>query len=151
VTSVRAASDVAGALGIEPGAPVVEMRRVRLADDTPVSLDVSYFRPGVGRRLAREDLTRHDVFWLLENVLGVALGDADWQIAAVPAEEDVALHLGVASGTPVLRVDRLTRDAGGAPVDYEHLWVRTDRVRYGLRLERAPASGSADPGGGGGR
>jgi GntR family transcriptional regulator len=112
---------------------------VRLADDTPVSLDVSYFPPAVGRRLVREDLVRHDVFWLLENVLGVSLGDADCQIAAVTAEEDVALHLGVPSGSPVLLVDRLTRDAAGAPVDYEHLWVRTDRIRYGLRLERGPA------------
>ncbi len=139
VSNVRAAGAAAVALGVEAGEPLLELRRLRLADDTPVSLDISWFRAALGRRLAREDLARHDVFWLLEHVCGVALGAADHEIAAVGAEEDVAMHLGVPSGTPVLFIERLTRDTANAPVDYEHLYVRTDRVRYGLTLERQPA------------
>jgi GntR family transcriptional regulator len=135
----RAATEVAAALALPPGAAAYEIRRVRLADGEPVSLDVSWFPLDLGARLARENLAAHDVFWLLEHTLGVPLGDADHEIAAVAAEEDVALHLGVPCGTPILLVERLTRDAGGAPIDYEHLYVRTDRIRYGLRLARRQA------------
>jgi GntR family transcriptional regulator len=138
--TVRATPDVAAALAVEPGEPVTELRRLRLADEAPVSLDISYFRVELGRRLVRLDLARHDVFWLLENACGVTLGAADCQIAAIAAEEDVALHLGVPSGTAVLFIERLTRDAQGVPVDHEHLYVRTDRVRYGLTLERGKAT-----------
>jgi GntR family transcriptional regulator len=139
----RAPSDVADRLGVAAGAPVFEVRRVRLVDGSPVSYDVSYFPLDLGRRLAREDLRRRDVFWLLENPLGVALGAADYQITAVAAADDIAFHLGVAAGAPLLLIDRLTWDAAGTPIDYEHLYVRADRVRYGLRLERTGTSKEA--------
>lgn len=134
--TVRATAGIAAALAVEPGEPVTELRRLRLADGAPVSLDVSHFRLELGRRLLRQDLARHDVFWLLENACGIALGTADYQIAAIEAEEEVALHLGVPSGTAVLFIERLTRDTEGTPIDHEHLYVRTDRVRYGLTLAR---------------
>lgn len=136
VGAAHASTQVADRLGLAAGADVIEIRRVRLVDDVPVSYDVSYFSPEVGRRLAREDMVRRDVFWLLENVCGVALGAADYQIGAVAAPVEVAMQLGVAGGTPLLLIDRLTHDDAGAPVDYEHLYVRADRVRYGVRLER---------------
>ena len=132
----RAATDVAERLRVPPGTPLFEIRRVRLVNDSPVSFDHSYFPADLGRRLAREDLVRRDVFWLLENVCGVRLGAADHQIGAVAAEEDIALQLGVPAGAPLLLIDRLSYDVTGMPIDYEHLYVRSDRVRYGLRLER---------------
>ena len=134
---VRAATDVAERLRVESSAPLFEIRRVRLVNDSPVSYDLSYFAPEVGRRLAREDLVRRDIFWLLENVCGVRLGAADYQIGAVPAQEEIALQLGVPAGSPLLLIDRLTHDVAGTPIDYEHLYIRADRVRYGLRVERA--------------
>ncbi len=136
VGPVRAATDVAERLRVEPGAPLFEIRRVRLVNDSPVSYDLSYFASELGRRLAREDLVRRDIFWLLENVCGVRLGVADYQISAVPAQEEIALQLGVPAGAPLLLIDRLTHDVDGTPVDYEHLYVRADRVKYGLRVER---------------
>ena len=137
VGPVRAATDVAERLRVESSAPLFEIRRVRLVNDSPVSYDLSYFAPKLGRRLAREDLVRRDIFWLLENVCGVRLGAADYQIGAVPAQEEIALQLGVPAGSPLLLIDRLTHDVAGTPIDYEHLYIRADRVRYGLRVERA--------------
>jgi len=133
---VHASTRVADRLDIVPGETAFEIRRVRLVGDTPVSYDVSYFPRELGRRVAREDLVRRDIFWLLENVCGVTLGAADYQIGAVVAQEDIGMQLGVAGGAPLLLIDRLTYDRAGAPVDYEHLYIRADRVRYGLRLER---------------
>jgi len=138
--TVRAPGPVTDRLRLEPGNVVFEIRRVRLVQDAPVSFDISYFPLELGRRLAREDLVRSDIFRLLETTCGVALGAADYQIGAVAAEEEVALHLGVTAGAPLIFVDRLTLEAGGRPIDYEHLYVRADRVRYGLRLERRPAA-----------
>jgi GntR family transcriptional regulator len=136
----HAPGEVAERLAVEPGSPVFEIRRVRMVDEAPVSLDVSYFPPELGRRLAREDLAGRDVFWLIENVCGVSLGAADCQIGAAAADEDVAAALGVAVGVPLLVIDRLTYDHANRPLDYEHLYIRADRFRYGLRLERqAPA------------
>ena len=107
-----------------------------MVDGVAVSCDLSRFPLELGRKRAREDLERRDVFWLIENACGTALGAADWEIGAVAAEEEVALQLGVPAGTPLVFIDRLTYDADDHPIDYEHLHVRADRFRYGLRLER---------------
>jgi GntR family transcriptional regulator len=139
--ATRASTAVGSRLGVVAGAPVFEIRRLRLVDACPVSLDVSFFPLDLGRRLAREDLERRDIFWLLENACGVGLGAADCEIGAVAAEAETAMVLGVSAGTPLVFIDRLTYDAGGGPVDYEHLYVRADRFRYALRLERR-ATGS---------
>lgn len=143
-SATRASSTVASRLGVEAGTSVFEIARVRLVAGTSVSLDVSYFPVALGRRLAREDLERRDVFWLLENVCGVSLGAADYQIGAVAAEGETALQLAVPSGSPLVFIDRLTYDRDERPLDYEHLYVRADRFRYQLRLERRPAGKETD-------
>jgi GntR family transcriptional regulator len=143
-STVRAGGAVAARLGVEVGASIFEMRRIRMVDAIAVSFDLSWFPLELGRRLAHEDLEGRDVFWLIENVCGIALGAADCEIGAVAAEDDVALQLGVPSGTPLVFIDRLTYDAKDRPIDYEHLYVRADRFRYGLRLERGDRVKEAD-------
>jgi GntR family transcriptional regulator len=143
-STVRAGTSVAARLSIEPGAPVFEMRRIRMVDAVAVSYDVSWLPVELGRKLAREDLEGRDVFWLIENACGMTLGAADCEIGAVAAEDEIALQLGVPSGTPLVFIDRLTYDVAERPVDYEHLYVRADRFRYGLRLERRPRSRETD-------
>ena len=61
------------------GTPVTEIRRVRLLDGEPVSFDVTYLPPAIGERLRHEDLAERDIFLILENDYGIALGHADLQ------------------------------------------------------------------------
>ena len=142
--SARAGSAVAARLGVDVGAPVFEVRRIRMVDAVAVSFDVSWFPVELGRRLAQEDLEGRDVFWLIENACGIALGAADCEIGAVAAEDEIAFELGVPPGSPLVFIDRLTYDAADRPIDYEHLHVRADRFRYGLRLERRPRATETD-------
>jgi GntR family transcriptional regulator len=127
---------VASRLGLAAGAPVTELRRVRHVDRAPVSLDVTWVPRALGERLARADLGVRDVFLILENDCGVPLGHADLVIDAGLADEPLGELLGVAPGAPVLRIERLTHDAQGRPIDYEHLYCRADHFQYRLRLHR---------------
>jgi GntR family transcriptional regulator len=127
---------VAQRLRLAPGAPVTRLRRVRLLDRRPVSLDVTWLPRALGERLEREDLARRDVFLLLENELATPLGHADLVIDAALADESLREPLGLPPGAPVLRIERLTHDRAGRPVDYEHLYCRADHFQYRLRLER---------------
>jgi GntR family transcriptional regulator len=52
------------------------------------------------------------------------------------ADEALAGQLAVDPGAPVLRIERLTHDAAGRPIDYEHLYCRADNFQYRLRIER---------------
>jgi GntR family transcriptional regulator len=60
-------------------------------------------------------------------------------IEAVLADDDIVEALHVEEGSPVLRIERLTYDAAGHPLDYEHLYFRGDAFRYRLRIGREKA------------
>jgi GntR family transcriptional regulator len=133
----QAASElVASRLQLAPGAPVTELRRVRFLDRQPVSLDVTWVPRALGEKLARADLGSRDVFLIIENDLATPLGHADLVIDAGLADETLGALLDIAPGAPVLRIERLTHDAGGRPIDYEHLYCRADNFQYRLRIER---------------
>ena len=73
---------------------------------------------------------------ILENDLATPLGHAELALDAVAADARVASLLDVPPGAPVLHIERLTHDRDGRPVDYEHLYCRSDSFQYRMRLER---------------
>jgi GntR family transcriptional regulator len=133
----RPASDlVASRLALAAGAPVTELRRVRYLDRQPVSLDITWVGRDLGTRLEREDLASRDIFLIIENDCGMPLGHADLVIDAGLADAALGKLLGISDGAPVLRIERLTHDGAGRPIDYEHLYCRADNFQYRLRIER---------------
>lgn len=135
---VPAPPEVAAQLGRPAGAPVTEIHRLRYLDNAPVSFEITWLPPAVGERLRHEDLAGRDIFTILETDYAIALGYADIQIDAVNATPEQAALLGVAPGTALLRIERLTFTRDGAPLDYEHLYVRGEAFQYALRLPRHP-------------
>jgi len=140
--TVSAPADVAQALQLAPGAPVTELHRVRLLDRAPVSLEVTWLPEALGSIVARADLATRDVFLVLEQDAGVALGHATLAIDAALADHATAAALDMGAGAALLRVERLTHDAHGKPIDFERLYFRGDTFQYRLRLDRQVAAAS---------
>ncbi|GHD63725.1 GntR family transcriptional regulator [Jeongeupia chitinilytica] len=136
IRTLPADATVAERLQLAPGAPVTELRRVRLLNREPVSLDITWVAPHIGERLAREDLASRDVFVILENDYGIALGHADLAIDAQLADPATAKLLALDPGAPLLRIERLTHDRHGHPVDFEYLYCRSDNFQFRLRIAR---------------
>jgi GntR family transcriptional regulator len=136
LANVVATPRVAERLQLAPGALVTELRRVRYLNRQPVSLDVTWLPTHLGDRIAREDLATRDIFVILENDYGLAIGHADLAIDATSADATLASLLDITPGAPVLRVERLTHGKDGTPLDYEHLFCRADNFQYRLRVTR---------------
>ena len=135
VQETHAPPDVAEALKLSRGSSVIELTRIRYLNCEPISLDNSYFPIDIGQRLLGRDLTQ-DVFPMLENDFGIALGHADMKIEAIPATEELALHLNIDSGASILRIQRLVFSEKGDPIDFEYLSYRGDAFQYQLRVDR---------------
>jgi GntR family transcriptional regulator len=133
---VEADRQIAARLQLQEGAPVVEIHRIRLLNREPVSLEITWVPEAFGQRLANADLATRDIFLILENDCGVPLGHAELAIDAILANDDIADALRVEENSPVLRIERLTHDASGAPIDYEYLYFRGDAFQYRLRTDR---------------
>jgi GntR family transcriptional regulator len=138
--SVAADAAVARQLDLAVGAPVSEIRRIRCLNGDPLSVEVTYLPLHIGERLRHADLAQRDIFLILENDFGIALGHADLRIDAVPADAGLAGALRVAEGSAILRIERLTHStgAGGEPVplDFEYLYFRGDAFQYRLRIHK---------------
>lgn len=142
IKSVPASATVAERLEIEPRAMVSEIRRVRYLNREPISVDVSYVGEDLGNRLRNEDLATRDIFLIVENDYGVALGNADLRIESMLADVTLARLLKVTEGSPILRIERLTFTADQRPLDFEYLYYRGDAFQYRLRIERHTAAPS---------
>jgi GntR family transcriptional regulator len=134
--SIAAPAYIAQQLKLPSGTEVGEIKRVRHLNGEPVSLEVSYLARDISERLQREDLAGRDIFLILENDLGIALGHADLQLDAMLADDTLARALRVEHGSAVLRIERLTHRADGAPLDFEYLYFRGDAFQYRLQLAR---------------
>lgn len=136
IETCPANEEVATRLGLPAREPVTRLRRVRYLNRVPVSFDVTYVATHIGERLARDELATRDIFLILENDYGIALGFADLTLDAIRADDDIATALQIERGDPVLRVVRLTHSATGVPIDFEYLHCRSDNFQFRLRVER---------------
>jgi GntR family transcriptional regulator len=133
---VPATREVAEALRLEARTPVTRIVRQRIAGEATLSLDISFFPVDVGRKLVQLDLQKEDVFILLERKLGFELGYADLTIDVVEVDPRHARFVGAAPGESVLRIQRLTIDNNGRPIDYERLYARFDAMKFKVRVPR---------------
>lgn len=134
---VPAPGPVARRLALQPGEPVVYLERRRLADDVPLSLDLTYVVRDLGEHLLGEDLVERDVFALLESISGRSLGEAELTLESVAADAHSAAILEVAPRSPLLMLERLTHLDDGRPVDLEFIRFRGDRITMRGTVRRA--------------
>ncbi|MCW1243866.1 GntR family transcriptional regulator [Pseudomonas sp. SAICEU22] len=133
---MAADKSVAERLKLTEGDVVAQIKRVRLINREPVSLEITYLPKELGERLEKADLVTRDIFLILENDCGLALGHADLAIDAVLADSDLCQALEIEVGSPVMRIERLTHGADGQPLDFEYLYYRGDAFQYRLRIDR---------------
>jgi len=136
VKFIKADTLVAERLQLSEGDKVAEIKRVRLINREPVSLEISYLLKEVGEKLQKADLVTRDIFLILENDLQLNLGHADLAIDAVLADSELAKALNVEAGSPVMRIERLTHTLDGKPIDFEFLYYRGDAFQYRFRIDR---------------
>jgi GntR family transcriptional regulator len=129
VRVVRASPEARERLRLAGGDKVVQIERVRsLAGVTCIAegmvLPQRLF-PGIeGRSLP------NNLYELYATKFGVTVARADERLKAVAATVRTGAHLGVAAGTPLLRVDRIALDVEGTPVEWRVSLCRTDEFHY---------------------
>lgn len=137
IERVQADDEVAEHLGLVVGDLVVHIERVRLANDTPISFDDSYFPLELGNRIATENLEEEPFYSILEGKYGIPIAGADYVLSAAVADDRVARLLDIEQGAPVLRLERTSSvRPDRRPVLFEHLHFAGARISYRLTLDR---------------
>lgn len=122
---------------------VFRMRRLRLAGGAPLALDTMALPMRLVPGFAEHD-HRESVYRLLSREYRIELHQADETIDVAAATEEQAALLGVAPGSALFEIWRVTFDASETPIEFSHDFFRADRTRislrrYGARWKRAAA------------
>ncbi len=106
------------ALGLDHGARVLVILRLRLANSEPLSLEQMTLPAARFPDLL--DRSLNSLYEMFERDYGVTLASVDETINISLASASVAQLLKVTIGTPLFDIDRISRDASGAPVELSH-------------------------------
>ncbi|MDP3537558.1 MAG: GntR family transcriptional regulator [Azonexus sp.] len=117
---IAATPDVAAALGLALGAPVIYVRRMLRFKGEPVVFDQIFLVAELFSGLALDGLRggERSLYSLFESDYGVRMIQAEEHLRAVAADAESAGLLGVNPGDPLLRVERTAYTYGNKPVEW---------------------------------
>ena len=124
-------------LGIEEGAKVIQIDRLRLADGHPIAFDSTWLPVLYGQLLSEEKLRHSTIYKILEQVYDIPVTRGSYRFSAEIADDKLSGQLNVEAGSPLLLIDRTTYTIGSKPLYYQKRYYRSDKVLYEMTLERS--------------
>ena len=150
VDEVAADEAIASILGLQPGAPVLRLERVRTADGRPVIFTIDVIPTGLFRDAGLDVEVLLDpglsLYRLYAERLGRSITDGQASIRLTRADTLVADRLGIPAGSPILRLEQVDATAEGEAVLFSRRVVRRRHVRVQRSSSRAGARRPPDPG-----
>jgi GntR family transcriptional regulator len=127
----RATPAEAEALGLDSGASVIAIERVREADGVPIIHEVIALDGNRFAGLEHEpELLPNTLYQLYQLRFGATVHRAHERLTAEAVPAARAGELGLAAGDPVLRIARVAVDFSGKPLEYRASWVNTRSLHY---------------------
>ncbi|MFJ9752287.1 GntR family transcriptional regulator [Streptomyces chartreusis] len=122
----------ATALGMTEEQQAWHVRRLRLADGTPISVEDAWYDAQLLPDMDSVDFTA-SVYDTLDSQFGYPVDRAEQTVGAGPASTETAALLGIPKGTAVMYFDRIAY-SGEQPVEHAYSWFRADRYQLHMTL-----------------
>jgi GntR family transcriptional regulator len=127
---------VSEALNLKVGAPVILIKRLRLADETPIEIQYAYLPDEIFHDVLNENLQNRSLYEFLAehyNLVPIRAKE-QWTAILCPAEE--ARLLQIRMNNPVFHVYRLTFFNDQTPYEYVESFIRGDRYTLFVEPQR---------------
>jgi GntR family transcriptional regulator len=138
-----AAADVAQALRILTGSPVVCIRRIRFADNIPMALETVALSALAFPGLADEDFSQQSLYEVLERRYSVRPAIAQGILGAASPTSDEAQLLGITRNTPLLFARRTAYDEQYNPIEHGESRYRSDRYEIPIEMRCPPRNAAS--------
>ena len=138
-TMMAAPAEVCGKMELRPGTPVYCFTRVRNVDGAPLILETSYYPQYIYPNLTRDMVETHSIYSLLYHV-GITPYSAEERYEAVILRGRDAALLQVPEGASAFYHRRLTRTEDGRIYEYTCSYIRADRVKLDVKMQKSGMS-----------
>jgi GntR family transcriptional regulator len=129
-----AGQEQAEKLHLAIGAPVFTLKRLRLADNIPMSVETTCLPSAQFGGLEKYDFSNRSLYQILETDYGVKIYSAAEDLEAAAGDSETSEYLAVAVGSPLLIVSRTVFAEGNQPIEYTKSVYRADRYRASFYL-----------------
>lgn len=126
----------------EDNAEVIQIKRVRFKEDKSFAYTINYLPLEIGLRLSEQNLYKKPLIQIMEEDFKIQFTEAFQTIEATFADQEVAQQLQVASGSPILFVERIMYAKKRKPVEFVQSSYRGDLYKYIVRLKRVKSKTS---------
>lgn len=124
---VEADAEVAGALHLSPNAKIVRLKRVRMADSVPMSIEECFLPAKLCPKLLESFDPQTSLYQVLSKSYGLHMTAADEVAEASLAHAAEARLLGIKRGSPVFVLTRISYVETSQPVEFVRSTYRGDR------------------------
>ncbi|MGJ3239234.1 MAG: GntR family transcriptional regulator [Anaerolineae bacterium] len=125
---------IAHHLNLDVDAPVVMIKRLRLANDEPLMIETSYLSQAMFASLLDDDLENESLYGIIEQRYGLRVVETEHTLEPILANAFEAHHLGIGIHTPAMLVRVVAYGADRIPIEMSKSIVRGDRCRYFFRV-----------------
>jgi GntR family transcriptional regulator len=113
-----ASSEERKALALDRDARVIRITRIRTRDGAPLMRETIALPEALFPGLADQPEMPNTLYDLFQKAYGVLVTRTDDRLSAVAADAETAAVLGIAPGTPLLRIDRIAFGLDDKPVEW---------------------------------
>ena len=133
---MKAVFQVAEKLFVEPGTQVTYVERIRIVEDMPVSISISYLKLPQDLEITKEELYQTGSLWALLENKGLMIYGADKTMEAIAADQRQSELLQVPLNSPLLLVEGVVYSDFETPVEYHRVVSHTGLYKYSISLAR---------------
>lgn len=133
-------SHVAEMLQLPESERIVLLERLRLLNGEPLVVTAAHMPHSLCAPILELDMTQRSLFETYERELGFKLHRGTRAVEARAAGNEIAEHLGIEEGAPVLAFSGVTYIEDGRPIEYFVGMHRGDRSRFEVELYRPGAT-----------
>jgi len=132
----KANEHVSRMLQINRGQKVVQLRRLRYADEQPIVIVQTFLPHAAAGGIVAKDLEKESMYEILERDFGCTIGRAVRTLQATVAGEYEANLLKVKRGAPIQYIETVTYLLTGHPIEFSQAYYRGDRNTFTYELPK---------------
>ena len=121
-------------LHVSPSEPIVQAKRLRLADGEPMAIELLHVRASLVPGLTAADLEENSFYELLLDRYGIQIAGGTQTVEPTVTNDEESAALGVPLHSPALLFERITHEGSGDVIEFTNSTYRGDRYRLETEL-----------------
>ncbi len=134
--TVESDEKVSKALKLQIGSRVIELSRLRFANEEPIVFVTTYLPHALCQSILEKNLEADSLYELLEKECRLVISRAERSLESTLAGEFEANLLQIEKGAPIQYFESVAYLSNGTPVEYSLAKYRGDRNKFTFELKR---------------